>query len=88
MMLTVLVDDRRKTLVSIMIGQYGIIKANTVCNTGEIIIKYFTNLTGIIDNGVPFLENDFTAAKISLVRNERFNRFPERLLFGTNRLLF
>ena len=76
-----LVYDRRKTLVSIIIGRYGIIKANTVCNTGEIIIEYFTNLTGIIDNTVPFLKNDFTAAKISLVRYERFNRFPENCFF-------
>ena len=74
-----LVYDRRKTHVSIISGKYGIIKANTVCNTGE-IIEYFTNLTGIIDNSVPFLKNDFTAAKISLVRNDRFSRFPERLL--------
>ena len=78
-----LVYDRRKTLVSMIIGRYGIITANTVCNTGEIIIKNFTNLTGIIHYSVPFLKYGFTAAKISLVRNEMFSRFPESLLFGT-----
>ena len=61
-MSTMLVYDRRKYH-----GRYGIIKANTVCNTSEMSREYLTNLTGVIDYSFPFLKKGFAAVKISLV---------------------
>ena len=63
----VLVYDRQTTLVNIIIGRYGIIKPNNVCNR---TVDYFTNLTGIINNIVPTRKNDLSVVKISLVRDE------------------
>ena len=82
-MSAILVYDSRKSIICIKISRYSVIKANVACYRSKIIVENLTNLTGIIDDSVPFLNNYLISVETRIIWDKGFDRFPKGLIFGT-----
>ena len=72
-----------KSMISILIIRYVITETDVACNAWRIFIKELTDFFVITYNRMAILQDNFTVSEATLITHQRFNCFPEALIFIT-----